>query len=48
MNFMMHILHLFTLLFVGLKLTGVITWSWWVVLVAFVLALILAAIPDNK
>jgi hypothetical protein len=27
-----HILHLFTLLFVGLKLTGHIAWSWWLVL----------------
>lgn len=26
------ILHLFTLLFVGLKLTSVINWSWWWVL----------------
>lgn len=29
---MIHILHLFTLLFVGLKLTGHIAWSWWLVL----------------
>lgn len=29
---MIHILHLFTLLFVALKLTGHITWSWWLVL----------------
>ena len=26
------IFHLFTLLFVALKLTGVINWSWWLVL----------------
>ncbi len=26
------IFHLFTLLFVGLKLTGFISWSWWLVL----------------
>lgn len=26
------VLHLFTLLFVGLKLTNAIAWSWWLVL----------------
>lgn len=40
--------HLFTLLFVGLKLTHVIDWSWWLVflpsITAFALFLLFAAI----
>lgn len=41
------ILHLFTLLFVGLKLTAFIDWSWWLVLapsLVHVAAVIIAAV----
>lgn len=34
--------HLFTLLFVGLKLLGVIDWSWWLVLLPSIIALAIA------
>lgn len=36
------IYHLFTLLFVALKLTGVIAWSWWWVLLPSLLIIALA------
>ena len=40
------ILHLFTLLFVGLKLGGIIDWSWWLIfapsIAVFVIALVMA------
>ena len=35
------ILHLFTALFVALKLMGYITWSWWLVLLPSIIAITL-------
>ena len=36
------ILHLFTALFVALKLMGYIAWSWWLVLMPSIVAIVLA------
>lgn len=36
------IFHLLTLLFVGLKLTGYIAWSWWLVLLPSILVFLIA------
>lgn len=41
---------LLTVLFIGLKLAGIITWSWWWVLsplwIAFILAFVLALLAE--
>ena len=38
----MHLSTLLTVLFIGLKLTGYIAWSWWWVLSPMLLSLVLA------